>query len=192
VVAKEEEALAQGKKPKNPLTKNSDFQNLMTKFNELKAQGPSPHPKMEKLRDILVTYFGARMKDPTDPEPDKPDDTRVMVFSSYRAVVDEIIQELNQNQPLIRAAAFIGQSSDKKGRKGLKQKEQIEVRASLYPTRKGANSGFSSSNGFKRENSMFWLPPPSVKKGWTSVKLTLRFATIPTRLPLEWWLPFPI
>ena len=119
--------MAQGKKNKNPLTKNPSFQNLMKKFNELKAQGASPHPKMEKLRDILINYFGARMQDPTDAEPGKPDDTRVMVFSSYRAVVDEIIQELNQNQPLIRAAAFIGQGTDKKGRKGLKQKDQIEV-----------------------------------------------------------------
>ncbi|KAJ2920260.1 hypothetical protein MD484_g57, partial [Candolleomyces efflorescens] len=127
VAAKEEETLALGKNPKDPLTKNPAFQTLMKKFDELKAQGPSPHPKMEKLRDILVTYFGGRMKDPTDDKPDEPDDTRVMVFSSYRAVVEEIIQELNQNQPLIRAAAFIGQASDKKGRKGLKQKEQIEL-----------------------------------------------------------------
>ncbi|KAJ2928868.1 hypothetical protein H1R20_g8225, partial [Candolleomyces eurysporus] len=127
IVAKEEEALASGKKRNNLLTKNPSFQNLMKKFDELKAQGSSPHPKMEKLRDILINYFGARMQDPTDAQADNQDDTRVMVFSSYRAVVDEIIQELNRNQPLIRAAAFIGQSSDKKGRKGLKQKEQIEL-----------------------------------------------------------------
>ena len=99
----------------------------MKKFETIKAVGATSHPKMEKLKDILIGYFGSRMQELSEDGDQAKDDTRVMVFSSYRAVVEEIIQKLDEHRPLIRAAAFVGQSADKKGRKGLKQKEQIEV-----------------------------------------------------------------
>lgn len=124
---KDKETIASGKQTKGLLLNDPNFQNLMKKFDELKVTGSTPHSKMEKLKDILITYFGARIQEPSEDEKIEKDDTRVMVFSSYRAVVDEIIKELDQHRPLIRAAAFIGQGSDKRGRKGLKQREQIQV-----------------------------------------------------------------
>jgi hypothetical protein len=52
--------------------------------------------------------------------------TKIMIFSSHRASVDEIVKTLESHRPLVRPAAFIGQSSGKKTA-GLKQKQQLQV-----------------------------------------------------------------
>ncbi|KAF5337244.1 hypothetical protein D9611_003240 [Ephemerocybe angulata] len=127
IMQKELTEKAAGKARKTMLIDNPNFKRLMEKFEEFEKTGSTPHPKMEKLKDILINYFGTKMPDAVEGEPDKSDDTRVMVFSSYRAVVEEIIGELNQHRPLIRAAAFVGQATAKNGTKGLKQREQIEL-----------------------------------------------------------------
>ena len=130
------EATKTGKKRNHALTDNPNFQALMRKLDELKANGATPHPKMEKLKDILINYFGTRMQDAGNDD-SASQDSRVMVFSSYRAVVEEIIKELDQHRPLIRAAAFIGQATDKSGRKGLKQSEQIAASDAANQPRMG-------------------------------------------------------
>ncbi|KAJ7630699.1 hypothetical protein FB45DRAFT_1027891 [Roridomyces roridus] len=48
-------------------------------------------------------------------------------FASYRETVEEIVDYLNLDKPLIRANPFIGQATDKQGRKGMSQKEQLDV-----------------------------------------------------------------
>jgi ATP-dependent DNA helicase MPH1 len=53
-----------------------------------------------------------------------------MVFVTFREAVDEIVDFLNQESPLLRVAKFIGQGIDRKGNKGLAQREQLEV--SIY------------------------------------------------------------
>ena len=103
----------------------------MQKLDMIKEAGGAPHPKMEKLKDILIAYFGARMQDPNPDGGATADPTCVIVFSSFRAAVEEIVKELAGHAPLIRAAAFVGQATDKKGRKGLTQKEQHRVSFSL-------------------------------------------------------------
>eukprot|EP00049_Salpingoeca_infusionum_P016728 m.345279 g.345279 ORF g.345279 m.345279 type:complete len:2355 (+) comp16140_c0_seq2:190-7254(+) len=74
------------------------------------------HPKLEKLEDIVVSHFQQ-----TD-----LDDTRVMIFSSYRDSVADIVNVLSAHSPTVRVACFVGQSTGKEKR-GLKQKEQLEV-----------------------------------------------------------------
>ncbi|EAU93305.2 DEAH family protein [Coprinopsis cinerea okayama7 len=113
---------------KKPIWKDDpDFKAIMAKLDEIAAQGGASHPKMEKLKDILINYFGSRMQDPDADNPENADRSCVIVFSSYRAVVEEIVKELDGHKPLIRAAAFVGQATDKKGRKGLTQKKQQAV-----------------------------------------------------------------
>lgn len=50
-----------------------------------------------------------------------------MVFVQYRSVVDEIKKLLDEARLMVRSMTFIGQGTDKKGNKGFKQKEQLEV-----------------------------------------------------------------
>jgi len=103
-----------GKKLKD----DPNFRILMQELEKQKAKGFELHPKMEELSNILIQHFGRQ---------DEAEDTRVMVFSSYRAVVDRIVEELDKHRPLLRPTRFIGQATDKHGRKGLGQKEQHEV-----------------------------------------------------------------
>ena len=97
----------------------------MLELETQRSRGFSTHPKVEKLKQLLIQHFGSKLGDET--EDGGVDDTRVMVFSSYRTVVDEIVEELSREQPLIRASRFIGQGVDKQGNRGLQQKEQLEV-----------------------------------------------------------------
>jgi ATP-dependent DNA helicase MPH1 len=86
------------------------------------------HPKMDKTVRILVDYFAQRL-----PESDNEDggeaasESKAMVFVTYRPAVDEMVEVLNAHRPIIRASRFIGQGSDKHGKKGTSQKEQLEV-----------------------------------------------------------------
>jgi ATP-dependent DNA helicase MPH1 len=83
-----------------------------------------PHPKMAKLKAIAIEHFATTF----DREPqDRSEEPKMMVFATLRECVDEIVDFLNQEQPLLRATKFIGQSSDKRGVKGMNQKDQLEV-----------------------------------------------------------------
>lgn len=112
------------KKSKN-LRDDANFHILMLELENQRNQGFCTHPKVEKLKELLIQHFGSKIGDETKDA--SVNGTRVMVFSSYRAVVDEIVEKLSEDRPLIRAARFIGQSVDKQGNKGLPQKEQLEV-----------------------------------------------------------------
>jgi ATP-dependent DNA helicase MPH1 len=78
------------------------------------------HPKMMKLRELIVEHFDKSAQEGT------LDQTRIMVFCSFREVVDEIVERLNQKEG-IRATRLVGQGVDTKGKKGLAQKQQNEV-----------------------------------------------------------------
>ena len=120
-----------GKKDKKSKSLRDDphFKALMLELETQRNRGFGTHPKVEKLKQLLIEHFGSKLGD--ESEGDSVDDTRVMVFSSYRAVVDEIVEELSRDRPLIRASRFIGQGVDKQGNKGLPQKEQLEVSSRL-------------------------------------------------------------
>ncbi|KAI0690699.1 hypothetical protein BC835DRAFT_1363433 [Cytidiella melzeri] len=110
---------------------------LQVILQELEAQmnqpgGFSVHPKMDKMKTLLVEHFAQKKFDKEDAQAngggeDMSGDSRVMVFVSFRQCVDEVIAALSSEKPLIRAVPFIGQGTDKKGNKGYGQKEQLDV-----------------------------------------------------------------
>ncbi|CAE6524443.1 unnamed protein product [Rhizoctonia solani] len=103
---------------------NTEFQAILSRIAKYRLEGAGlgsaavfpPHPKMEKLNEILVEHFNG---------PDAKE-TRVMVFTNFRESVDEIVAHLNANDAKkIRAHRFIGQAGGKGGDKGMTQKEQL-------------------------------------------------------------------
>ncbi|KAI6005074.1 hypothetical protein F5J12DRAFT_921301 [Pisolithus orientalis] len=115
-----------GKKgPKNALKNDPTFQKLLSELESHKGRpgGFGMHPKMETLKLLLMQHFGSRMADGEETS----EDTKAMVFVTYRECVDEIVAMLNEERPLLKATKFVGQGLDKKGRKGFAQKEQLEV-----------------------------------------------------------------
>jgi len=91
------------------------------------------HPKMDRLRTIVVQYFARAQMDEEDRvraggAPDSHTSTRMIIFCSYRECVEQIVEMLKEEEPMIRVHKFIGQGTDKRGGKGVKQNEQLEVR----------------------------------------------------------------
>ena len=123
-----------GKQKENPHKSDPKMQAVLQKLEEQKSgpDGFPVHPKMDKLKTLLIEHFAQKQFDKEDADAnghgaDVSGDSRVMVFSTYRQSVDEIVELLNKDRPMIRAVPFIGQGTDKSGRKGYGQKEQLEV-----------------------------------------------------------------
>lgn len=116
------------KKAPSKLKSDSTFQKLLADLeaSQKRPGGFGMHPKMETLKTLLVQHFGQRI--PGDEEDGEVNGTRAMVFVTYRECVDEIVEVLNQESPLLKATRFVGQGVDKQGKKGFAQKEQLEVR----------------------------------------------------------------
>lgn len=96
-------------------------------ISELEGQnnrmsGFGPHPKMSALKMLMLQHFGERITDG-----DEGGETRAMVFVHNRGAVDEVVQWLNEESPILKATKFVGQSTDKQGQKGFGQKQQQEV-----------------------------------------------------------------
>ncbi|KAI0271516.1 hypothetical protein BC834DRAFT_859979 [Gloeopeniophorella convolvens] len=123
-----EEAEGTGSGKSSGLSKDTAFQALMDEFKSQKTAGFATHPKLEKLKLLVIHHFGQRASDANGAggEP-TGNDTRAMVFVTFREAVDEIVDFLNQESPLIRASKFIGQGTDKQGKKGIAQREQLEI-----------------------------------------------------------------
>ena len=102
---------------------NNSRPQLLTQFGTSQKpdiiEFPLGHPKLEKLRDTVVAHFNAKKAENVA--------TRVMIFSQYRDSVQEITAMLHMYKPLVKVMEFVGQSGVN-GKKGLTQKEQIEVR----------------------------------------------------------------
>ncbi|EIW86508.1 P-loop containing nucleoside triphosphate hydrolase protein [Coniophora puteana RWD-64-598 SS2] len=114
---------ASGNSASKKIAEGDDFKALARELQTQLDHGSSLHPKMELLKDLLVQHFGTRMGE----DEDGGEDTRAMVFITFRDCVDEVVNVLNQENPLIRATRFIGQGTDKSGRKGFAQKEQLQT-----------------------------------------------------------------
>ncbi|XP_058285381.1 Fanconi anemia group M protein [Hylobates moloch] len=121
---------------KNELGRNEDFMKL---YNHLECmfahtraiqQGNKnkkfvySHPKLKKLEEVVIEHFKSWNAENTSEK--KRDETRVMIFSSFRDSVQEIAEMLSQHQPIIRVMTFVGHASGK-STKGFTQKEQLEV-----------------------------------------------------------------
>jgi len=124
-----EEAEGDGSEKRSGLNKDPAFQALIEELRLQKSRGFAIHPKLEKLKTLVVQHFGQRLRDDGGSNADERsnDDTRAMVFVTFREAVDEIVGFLNQESPLLRATKFIGQGIDRKGNKGLAQREQLDV-----------------------------------------------------------------
>nr|XP_043903521.1 Fanconi anemia group M protein isoform X1 [Solea senegalensis] len=81
------------------------------------------HPKLEKLEGVVLQHFSLWAESSADCN----ENTRVMIFSSFRESVQEIADMLNRHAPMIKVMTFMGQASAGKGVKGFTQKEQLEV-----------------------------------------------------------------
>ncbi|TRY61353.1 hypothetical protein TCAL_01790 [Tigriopus californicus] len=107
--------------PKNAKL-NSSRPQLLTQFGAAKGSQETNlvlgHPKLERLREMVLDHFKAKQAEGLD--------TKVMIFSQYRDSVQEITACLHFHRPLIKVMEFVGQAGTK-GKKGLSQKEQIEV-----------------------------------------------------------------
>lgn len=118
-----------GKKKTSGWRSNPLFQAVMAELERQRSQGLSVHPKMELLKTLIVQHFGARLDDDGQ---EGTNHTKVMVFAENREVVDDIVEALEFEKPLIRPSKFIGQGVDKQGKKGFAQKEQLEVCTVIY------------------------------------------------------------
>ncbi|KAF8315142.1 P-loop containing nucleoside triphosphate hydrolase protein, partial [Clavulina sp. PMI_390] len=110
------------------------FKEIMELFRKRKGEstGGMIHPKMDRLRSLLLEYFLNQQEAAADvgeggSEEARRKESKVMVFASFRNAVEQIVDYLNFDSPLIRAHRFIGQATNKEGRKGLKQKDQLKV-----------------------------------------------------------------
>lgn len=142
--AKTKKVSASGSSANPSAAKLKEVQELRAIMNEIDAQRRAPaglplHPKLVELKNLVIQHFGALAADTgsgDDSEGAKPSasESRVMVFASYREIVDEIVDVLNQEKPLIRAMKLVGQSSDRQGNAGQNQKAQqaVSTHSQLY------------------------------------------------------------
>ncbi|KAA1105816.1 3'-5' DNA helicase [Puccinia graminis f. sp. tritici] len=96
------------------------YKSLMTEIRDL-TQSPDfvPHPKMEKMKALTLEFFINAQ--------DQGKSSRVMIFCHFRDMVTDIVNYLNQEKPIIKASAFVGQSNDVRGNRGMNQKTQNET-----------------------------------------------------------------
>ncbi|GAA5989448.1 hypothetical protein JCM5350_000708 [Sporobolomyces pararoseus] len=108
------------------LVNSTEFKKIVNEVAAIRGrEGYVGHPKMEKLRAMCIEHFEST-KDEVDEYTGEKRETRVMIFCNFRAVVEEIVDCLNTQRPLIKATPFVGQASSK-GTKGKSQKEQLET-----------------------------------------------------------------
>ncbi|KDQ63860.1 hypothetical protein JAAARDRAFT_696340 [Jaapia argillacea MUCL 33604] len=110
------------KKTQSSLRKDPTFQAIIRELEAQHSKGLAVHPKMEKLKMLILEHFvGGNETGEGGPQ------TRVMVFTTYRDCVDEIVTFLNEESPMVKATKFVGQGTDKSGQKGFGQKEQLRI-----------------------------------------------------------------
>ncbi|NXH70722.1 FANCM protein, partial [Hydrobates tethys] len=135
---------------KNELGRNEDFMNLYQQLRDMfsdtslasanenvykskivfenKKEFIYSHPKLRKLEEIVIEHFKSWKKGCSDQvmTESTSEDTRVMIFSSFRDSVQEIAEMLSRLSPVVRVMTFVGHSTGK-STKGFTQKEQLEV-----------------------------------------------------------------
>lgn len=100
------------------------------------------HPKLRMLETIVLKHFkpparysAVAFEGPSTSKgpaqhfgagsPNQ--DSRIMIFTSYRESVHEIAELLRRSAPLVRVMPFVGQAATTGNKKGLNQKEQATV-----------------------------------------------------------------
>lgn len=162
--------------------------NFISLLDECERQAAldNPHPKMEKLLSILLTHFANAESPDNNEEPDPASESKVMIFVQYRQGVDEILRHLKPHRAMLKPSRFVGQSSDKKGEKGMSQKEQLDVSFLYFITLRLIDQIHRLFKGSSPENSIYLWQQLSVKKAWISVRLIESFAMRPRRTLYAW------
>ncbi|KAK8850715.1 hypothetical protein IAR55_004635 [Kwoniella newhampshirensis] len=116
----------------NSVRNNFEFQKLvrdvevemnMIRIGKDGKSKADKHPKMVKTVELLLAHFSQAEEE--EKSLGQKNDTRAMVFCSYRDCVLEVVDMLNQHSGLLRATKFVGQSQGKQEEdKGFNQKEQ--------------------------------------------------------------------
>lgn len=150
------------------------------------------HPKMVELKNLVVQHFGKFMADSDEQDGEAAiNNSRIMVFASFREVVDEIIDILNEEKPLIRAMKLIGQGSDKQGNAGLNQKQQQAVSRQFDLLTCSYYSHFLSlyrfSIGLRQVKATYWSPRPLARRVSTSERSTWSFVTMRRKHLFVWY-----
>lgn len=132
------------KYPQKKLAEEPLFRTIMRLFKQRQQAsdgGSMVHPKMGRLRSLLLQYFVDQPPLAIDSNSANKGaaESKVMVFASYRRAVEQIVGQLNLDTPIIRAHRFIGQAATKDGVKGLSQKEQLKVCLDLNSRRVSFN-----------------------------------------------------
>ncbi|XP_068110258.1 Fanconi anemia group M protein [Hyperolius riggenbachi] len=121
---------------RNELSRNPDFMNLYQQLesmfsvpsgSDVKKPFIYSHPKLKKLEEVVIQHFTSWNKSGKSTSDRTSEDTRIMIFSSFRDSVQEIAEMLSQHHPTVKVMTFVGHSSTGKGVKGFTQKEQLEV-----------------------------------------------------------------
>lgn len=167
---------------KKTLRAKREFQDLIKKMKIYESTKFPMHPKMEKLLALILQHFsdGESVK--------KCGNTKIMVFTTYRDCVEDIVETLAEHKPMIRPMKFIGQGTDKQGRKGLKQREQLAVSRRLY--RSLVTEDIRLSRNSRTVNSMSSSQPQLVRRASTSARLTSSSVMMLRRRQFAWFAEF--
>ena len=87
------------------------------------------HPKLEKVQSLLLEHFKKHKEDLERGTIEPGSQTRAIIFAEFRDTINQIVDTLQAYDDWIKAEAFIGHASTKKGKggKGLTQKEQLAI-----------------------------------------------------------------
>ncbi|KAI8583153.1 hypothetical protein K450DRAFT_117555 [Umbelopsis ramanniana AG] len=115
-------------KSKISIARNPELKKLLRDLERMHEQPDYiGHPKMDKLLAAVLQHLTQSDQNrPNEDVNDQVEDTRIMIFSSLRESVNEIVTFLSKHEPIVRCTNFVGQA-ESKGSKGLNQKEQQEV-----------------------------------------------------------------
>lgn len=78
------------------------------------------HPKMQFLVECILDHLEAAER--------KKEETRVMIFTSFRDSAEDIIRTL-KNFPMVKPHIFVGQADSKGGTSGMSQSVQVQTLA---------------------------------------------------------------
>lgn len=114
---------AEGGKLRSQFFNSDEFRELMERIDEVRRDpNVATHPKMEFLIGAVLSHLSDCKE--------RNEETRIIVFSSFRDSADDIVKELNKHSPIVKANIFVGQA-DAKGSSGMTQKIQLEARAPI-------------------------------------------------------------
>jgi ERCC4-related helicase len=106
---KDEASSETGSKASRDIVSSTHFQQIWDMAQAVKAE----HPKLSRVMNVVARQIG------------ESPSSRILVFTHYRDTCELVASKLARVEG-VRAAKLVGQS-DRKGEKGLRQKEQVGV-----------------------------------------------------------------